>query len=54
MRKIAKYFRPKAELRDIASPKPSRTAERVLNSAVKRSHADQERMLRKAALLRGN
>ncbi len=44
----------KVQLSDIASPKPSRAAARVLNGAMKRAHADQISLSRRAQALRSN
>ena len=56
MKKAMKsIFKPKkVELSDVASPKPSRAATRVLNGAIKRAYADQQAVSRKAELLRSN
>lgn len=42
----------KVKLSDVASPKPSRSATRVLTGALERAHKDQEAMSRKAKELR--
>jgi hypothetical protein len=42
----------KVQLSDVVSPKPSRSAERVLNGALERAHKDQEAISRKAKALR--
>lgn len=48
-------FKPKkVELKDVASPKPSRAAVKVLNGAIKRAYADQQAVSRKADMLRSN
>jgi len=44
----------KVQLSDIASPQPSRAAARVLNGAMKRAHADQMSLSRRAQALRTN
>lgn len=52
---IKTILRPKkVELRDVASPKPSRAATKVLNGALKRAYADQQAVSRKAEVLRSN
>lgn len=52
---IRSVFKPKkVALSDIASPKPSRAATRVLNGALKKAHKDQQMVLRKAASLHSN
>ncbi len=51
METIRSFFKPKkVELSDIASPKPSKAATRVLNGALKRAHDEQQEVLRKAGL----
>lgn len=46
-------FKPKkVELSDVASPKPSRAATRVLNGALKRAYDDQKAISRKAEAIR--
>ncbi len=42
----------KVQLSDVASPKPSRSATRVLTGALERAHKDQEAVTRKAEALR--
>jgi hypothetical protein len=42
----------KVELSDVASPKPSRAATRVLNGALKRAYDDQKAVSRKAEAIR--
>ena len=52
---IKSIFKPKkVELRDVASPKPSLAATRVLNVAVKKAHADQISLSRRAEAIRSN
>ncbi|MGI9027945.1 MAG: hypothetical protein ACR2FM_03860 [Candidatus Saccharimonadales bacterium] len=52
---IRKIIKPKkVELRDVASPTPSRAATRVLNDAVKQAYQDQQLTTRKADALRSN
>ena len=48
-------FKPKkVELSDVAAPKPSKAASRVLDGAVKRAYEDQESTSRKAQAIRAN
>ncbi|MCL4357322.1 hypothetical protein M1512_00265 [Patescibacteria group bacterium] len=50
---IAKLpIRKRVELRDVASPKPSRAAKRAVDSALRRAYKDQLEVTRKATLLR--
>lgn len=52
---ISTVLRPKkVELRDVASPTPSRAASRAIDGAIKRAHSDQQSVSRKAQLIRGN
>lgn len=44
----------KVELRDVASPKPSRAATRVLNDAVKQAYSDQQLTMKKAQAIRSS
>jgi hypothetical protein len=53
MDRITKIFaKKKVTLSDIAAPRPSRAADRVLKNALTRAHKDQERVSRKAQELR--
>ena len=57
MKKIIKFILPKkkkVELKDVAAPKPSRAAARVLNDALERAYKDQQAISRKAASIRTN
>jgi hypothetical protein len=52
---IKKILAPKkVQLSDVASPKPSKAATRVLNGALKKAYQDQRAISRRAAVLRGN
>lgn len=52
---IRKIIRPKkVELRDVASPSPSRAATRVIDGAVKQAYHDQQLTTRKAEALRSS
>ena len=48
------HMRKKVELRDVASPKPSRAAKRAVDSALKRAYKDQLEVTKKATLLRSS
>ena len=54
MDKITKFFtrNKKVSLSDIASPRPSRAANRAVKEALKRAHDDQEMVSRQAKALR--
>ena len=54
MDKIAKkiFSKKKVTLSDVASPKPSRAASRVVRGALKRAHEDQVVVSRRAQELR--
>lgn len=48
-------LRPKkVTLQDVASPKPSRAAARVVKDALKQSYADQKAVSRRAEAMRSN
>ncbi len=52
---LRKIIKPKkVELLDVASPKPSRAASRVLNDALEQAYRDQQTTSRKAAAIRSN
>ena len=44
----------KVTLQDIASPQPSRTANRVITSAIKQAYVDQQTVKHKASAIRSN
>ena len=44
----------KVELKDVASPRPSRAALHVLNSALKRAYKDQKTLSKQAEFIRSN
>ena len=53
MKKLRSLIRPKkVALSDVASPKPSRAATRVINGALKRAYADQKTISQQAQALR--
>lgn len=55
MKHLKSIVKPKkVALSDVASPKPSRSAARVLNSALKRAYADQKTVSQRASVMRGN
>ena len=56
MDKIVKkiFARKKVTLQDVASPRPSRAADRVVKGALKRAHQDQLVISRRARELRAN
>lgn len=54
MMKIKSIISPKVTLSDIASPKPSRAAARVLSGAIKRAYVDQKIVSRQAHSIRTN
>lgn len=55
METLKSLFKPKkVELSDIASPKPSKAATRVLNGALKRAYDEQQLVLRKAGDVRNS
>jgi hypothetical protein len=55
MKSLKSIVKPKkVALSDVASPKPSRAATRVINDALKRAYADQKSVSRQATALRGN
>jgi|GEM_PF-1556061 len=56
MKRISKLFikNKKVSLSDVASPKPSRAATRVVKDALVRAHKDQQIISKKAQALRAN
>jgi len=56
MDKLAKkiFLKKKVTLHDVASPRPSRAASRVVKGALKRAHQDQTVVSRRAQELRAN
>lgn len=55
MEKIIRLLsKKKVTLSDVASPKPSRAAARVLKGAMIRAHADQQRLSKEAHAIRTN
>ncbi len=52
---LRKIIKPKkVELLDVASPKPSRAASRVLNDALEQAYRDQRSTSKQAAVIRGS
>lgn len=49
---IYKIIRPKVKLSEVASPKPSGAATRVLNDALKRAYYEQKTLSEKAESIR--
>ena len=55
MKNFKSMMKPrKVALSDVASPKPSRAAARVINDALKRAYADQKTVSLQATAIRGN
>ena len=48
-----KFSQKKVSLSDVAAPKPSRAATRVIDGAMKRAYQDQQKTIRRAESLRG-
>lgn len=53
-RLIYKIFRPKVKLSEVAEPKPSKAAARVLNDALKRAYVEQKSVSTHAASIRSS
>lgn len=52
---VKKLLTPKkVSLQDVASPRPSRSANRVIKSALKQAHVDQQTLKHKATAIRSN
>lgn len=56
MHKILSKLTPKkkVEMRDLVSPRPSKSASRVLKTALKKSYADQQMIRERATAIRSN